>query len=199
MSKEKKMIKFIFEQHSRMSCIFRYNSAPRLVRQSVAEHSYNVPFFAMLISDYLQDQGVVVDKLATLEMGMIHDIEEIKSGDILHTMKHGKFKEELRKLNEQNISSILVRPFETNGTRYYYLWKEAQEKETLEAKIVAFCDILDRIVYEVKEGQLGNSYFRKMLVGEAEELVKLVDVLPQLQEFIYELVSYITTYLECWK
>lgn len=195
MSKEKNMIRFIFEQHSRLSCIFRFNNVPRLAAQSVAEHSYRVPFLAMLVADYLSDREVEVDKLRLLEMGMIHDIEEVVSGDIIKIMKQGGFKKELDKLNEQNAFCI-THLLGTRGDKYYSLWNEAKEIKTLEAKIIAFCDMVDRIIYCVKESHLGNNYFRELLEFEAKKLYEWVDKLPELMAFIDELASYALAYLK---
>ena len=195
MSKEKGMIKFIFEQHSRLSCIFRFNNVPRLASQSVAEHSYRVPFLSMLVADYLKDRGVEVDKLRLLEMGMLHDIEEVVSGDIIKILKQGKFKEELDKMNEQNAFCI-THLLGTRGDEYYSLWNEAKEIKTLEAKIIAFCDMVDRIIYCVKESHLGNNYFRELLEFEAKKLYEWVDILPDLMAFVDELSSYALAYLK---
>lgn len=200
MGKEKNMIKFIFEQHSRLSCIFRFNNVPRLAAQSVAEHSYRVPFLAMLVADYLNEEGrmpnsVKVDKLRMLEMGMLHDIEEIVSGDIIKILKQGKFKDELNKLNEQNAFCIM-QLLGTNGDRYFALWNETKEVKTLEAKIIVFCDMVDRIIYCVKESHLGNNYFRELLAYEAKKLHEWEVILPQLGDFICELSGYALCYLE---
>ena len=194
MSKEKNMIKFIFEQHSRLSCIFRFNNVPRLAPQSVAEHSYRVPFLAMLVADYLDDKGIKVDKLRLLEMGMVHDIEEVVSGDIIKILKQGKFKEELDKLNEQNAFCIM-HLLGTRGDKYFALWNEAKEIKTLEAKIIAFCDMVDRIIYEIKESHLGNNYFRELLEFEAKKLYDWIDILPELMAFIEEISNYARMYL----
>ncbi len=194
MSKEKKMIKFIFEQHSRMSCIFRFGTVPKVVPQSIAEHSYCVTFFAMLVADYLIDRGVKLDKLRLLEMGLIHDVEEIFTDDILNPLKRGQFKEELDKLNVGNMAEV-VRFLETRKEEKFSMWKEAKEKKTFESLILAFCDRIDRFVYCVSEIHLGNNYFRDILEVVVRELQEWATCLPQLQEVVYEVTSYATAYL----
>lgn len=194
-SKEKDMIRFIFEQHNRLSCIFRFNNVPRLAPQSVAEHSYRVAFLSMLIADDLIDRGMLVDKLRLLEMGMLHDIEEIVSGDIIKILKQGRFKKELDKLNEQNASGITCL-LGTRGDEYFALWKEAKDGRTLEAKVIGFCDMVDRIVYCLKEAHLGNNYLRELLEFEAKRLHDWISVLPQLTSFIEELSKYALMYLK---
>jgi len=148
----------------------------------------------MLIADDLISRGVEVDKLKLLEMGMLHDIEEVVSGDIIKILKQGKFKKELDKMNEQNASGILCL-LGTKGDEYFALWKEASTGTTLEAKIIGFCDMIDRIIYCVKESHLGNNYLRELLEFEAKKLHEWIPILPKLTSFIEELTNYALLYL----
>lgn len=197
MSKERNMIKFIFEQHSRMNCIFRFGTVPKLAPQSVAEHSYHVTFLAMLVADYLDGRipnSVKVDKLRLLEMGLLHDVEEIFTDDIIHPLKRGKFKEELGKMNEKNMANVVCF-LDIRSADYFSRWKETKEKKTLEALILCFCDEVDRFVYCISEIHLGNNFFREILELIARELQEWITRLPQLQELVYELTTYVTAYL----
>jgi len=194
MKRELDLIRFMFEQHQRLGCLTRFSNIPRLGAQSVAEHNYSVTFLAMLVGDYLEERGVKVDRLHLLEMGLVHDVEEVISGDILKTLKHGKFRAELDKLNLRNMG-YLVRMLGMKGDKYLADWKEAKEGKTLEAKLVYFVDMVDRIIYCLKETHLGNSYFREILEYEAIKVLDWRELLPALTPFVDILSQYVMKYL----
>lgn len=194
-TKEYQLVEFMFEQHQRLGCLMRFGNMPRLAAQSVSEHSYDVTFLAMLVGDYLEDKNVSVDKLRLLEMGLVHDVEEVASGDILKPLKHGKFKEELDNLNENNMF-YLTRLLGTKKDKYLGLWREVKDGDTLEAKLISFVDMIDRILYCLKESHMGNNYFKELLVSEAEKLMDWIPKLPELGELIVTLSLYALDYLE---
>ncbi|MBA7673522.1 hypothetical protein ES703_81721 [subsurface metagenome] len=194
MSRELDLIRFVFEQHQRLGCLTRFSNIPRLGAQSVAEHGYSVTFSAMLVGDYLGERGVKIDMLCLLEMGLVHDVEEVISGDILKTLKHGRFRDELDKLNLRNMN-YLVRMLGGKGNKYLSLWKEAKEGKTLEAKLISFVDMVDRILYCLKETHLGNNYFREILEFETAKLLDWKKLLPALTSFVDELFRYVLKYL----
>jgi len=194
MSRELDLIRFVFEQHQRLGCLTRFSNIPRLGAQSVAEHGYSVTFLAMLVGDYLGERGVKVDKLHLLEMGLVHDVEEVVSGDILKTLKHGEFRVELDKLNLKNMR-YLIRMLGVSGKKYLDAWKEAKEGKTLEAKLICFVDMVDRIIYCLKETHLGNNYFREILEFETAKLLDWKKLLPALIPFVDELFRYVLKYL----
>lgn len=194
-SKELKLVEFMFEQHQRLGCLMRFSNVPRLAAQSVAEHSYCVTFLAMLVGDYLVDKDVPIDRLRLLKMALLHDVEEVISGDILKTLKHGKFKEELGKLNEQNMY-YLTRLLGTKKEEYLDLWRETKDGDTSLAKIISFVDMIDRIIYCLKESHLGNNYFKELLEFEAKKLMDWTVQLPELGELIVVLSLYALQYLE---
>ena len=194
MSRELDLIRFVFEQHQRLGCLTRFSNIPRLGAQSVAEHGYSVTFSAMLVGDYLEERGVKVDKLHLLEMGLVHDVEEVVSGDILKTLKHGEFRVELDKLNLKNMR-YLIRMLGVGGKKHLDAWKEAKEGKTLEAKLISFVDMVDRILYCLKETHLGNNYFREILEFETAKLLDWKKLLPALTSFVDELFRYVLKYL----
>ena len=192
-SKLKNLIKFIFEHHTRLSCILRFNNTPRIVSENVAEHSYYVAFLSMLIGDYLENKGVKVDKLKLIQMGLLHDIEESISGDILAPIKQGMFKKVLDKENIRNIKLLMIGL--ESGKKYSRLWREVVDEKTLEAKIIKLIDRMSCIIYCIREIHLGNKYFRAILECEATNILKYSKRIPFATEFITEAVNYILSYL----
>jgi len=194
MNREKNMIKFIFEQHTRLSCILRFNNTPRIISESVAEHSYYVTFLAMLIGDYLVEKGVELDKEKILKMSVLHDTEEIISGDIIKVLKSGGFKKELDKMNIKSME-FLTGVLGDRGKIYFDLWYEAKEKETLEARIVDLLDMIGCSMYSVKEIHLGNRYFKEILEYAVKKILTFSKRIPEARDLIRELADYALGYL----
>ncbi len=191
--KLKNLIRFIFEHHTRLSCILRFNNTPRIASENVAEHSYYVAFLSMLIGDYLESRGVEIDKLKLLQMALLHDIEEAVSGDILAPIKQGAFRKVLDKENIRNIA-MLTGGLES-GKKYSKLWREVVDEKTLEAKIIKLVDRMSCIIYCIREIHLGNKYFRAILECEATNILKYSKRIPFATEFMAETVNYILSYL----
>ena len=169
------LVKFVFGQHNRLSCIKRYNNTPKLSEESVAEHSYYVAFISMLIADYLSiEKDIIIDVEELLRMALLHDIEEIISGDIIKVLKSGGFKEELAKMNEKSMH-FLVDGLGEQGKYYLNSWGLAKDKMSLEAKIVDLVDWLAIVIYCVKEIHLGNKYFIEILEYADDVVLKYTD------------------------
>lgn len=193
LTKLKSLIKFIFEHHTRLSCISRFNNTPRIASENVAEHSYYVAFLAMLMGDYLAKKGVRLDKLTLLQMALIHDIEEAVSGDILAPIKQGLFRKELEKENIKNV--LLLMTGLDSGKDYSNLWQEAAGGKTLEARVVKLVDKMSCIIYCIREIHLGNKYFSAILECEATNILEYSKRIPFATEFITEAVNYTLSYL----
>lgn len=192
-SKLKSLIKFIFEHHTRLSCIVRFGNTPRIASENVAEHSYYVAFLAMVLGDYLEREGIEVDKLRMLRLALFHDVEEVVSGDIIAPIKQGLFGKELEKENIKNV--LLLTADLKEGKNYFDLWQEVGDKKTLEAKIIKLVDKLSCLIYCVREFHLGNKYFRAILECETKTVMEYSKKIPKATRFVAEIVNYILGYL----
>jgi len=195
MNEERRIIKFVFEQHTRLSCILRFSNTPRLSSENVAEHSYYVTFLAMLLGDYLLRKGIELNMVKLLKMSMLHDVEEIISGDIIKILKSGGFKDELDKMNVKSME-FLTGVLGENGKIYFHLWHEAKEKETLEAKVVDLVDMIACVIYSLKEVHLGNEYFKEILGYAVEKILAFSGKIPGIKSFVRELANYVLNYLQ---
>ena len=191
------LTKFVFSQHNRLSCIKRFNNTPKLSEESVAEHSYYVTFISMVIADYLTvEKDIIIDVEDLLRMALLHDIEEIISGDIIKVLKSGGFKEELEKMNEKSMH-FLVDGLGRQGKYYFNSWKSAKNKLSIEAKIVDLVDWLAILVYCVKEIHMGNKYFSEILEYVIKVMPKYTeDGLECLNEPIKAFSKYARDYLK---
>ena len=144
---------------------------------NIATHSFRVAWIGYFLAKNLQADA---DKV--LKMCLMHDIEEVRSGD--HNWVHKKyiktFEDEIR--NEQ-FSNLL------NTEELQQLSKEYDERETLEAKITKDADILDEVFllreYEWQGNKEASNWlynkdtkneFEKLLSTElAQQIVKEIE------------------------
>lgn len=150
--------------------------------ESVADHSYGVAILAMLLSPQLK---INVNK--TIEMALIHDLGEIKIGDII--WEKGKLVVGLQKDKHQNEEDAIKELFLENPSfnEYIDLWKEFESQQTPESKAVKLFDKLDMLIqaYSYEKRKLNRESLQefwdnveKYLKGSAlenylEELKKL--------------------------
>jgi len=209
MTAEERIVRFMIEKQGRMASIFRFATVPSIHRETVAEHSYHVAFLTMLVGDYLKARGWHVNELKMISMALIHDIEEVVSGDVLGPLKRGKFKEELEKLNARGMEFLCHSLGEDAGEHYKEIWNEYRKGETIEAATVKFLDLMAILVHSVKEVHSGNRYFRELLIAVAGELVEYLNSLQDsedggdgnrygthLQDIAQAFYDYVRRYLE---
>lgn len=159
-------LKNIFSKvNRRLSNIERYNNTPRIKNENVAEHSYFVAFYVMMLADLVLE----IDKERAMCLALIHDVEESISGDIPHNIKL-KYPEMNKSLEKMNL--LIAKDIFEDGD-YLELWKETREHETLESKLVLFCDILSGYMYTKDEIKMGNTFMeyinskqKEFLLGE---------------------------------
>lgn len=195
MNEENKIVKFIFENHNRLSCIIRYNNTPKLSPESVAEHSYYVAFLVMLIGDYLVDKGVRLNKERLMKAAMLHDIEEIISGDVIKILKVGDFKIALDKLNRRSMQHLCEVLGGRRADDYLQIWEETKAKESIEAKIVDMADMMSVLIYCVKEVHCGNRYFKEILIFASATIDTFRDTVPKADKIIKAFIDYVRKYL----
>ena len=163
--------------HNRLSNIIRYNNTPTIHKESVAEHSYFVALYSMMLADRLKS----IDKVKIMQMALIHDVEEIISGDFPYKLKvdNKEFSDALEKINLISISSIFK-----DYEEYIVLWKELKEQITIESKVVKIADEISALIYATSEVNLGNSFMVPMCIEMKSNLAAISD--DKMFEFITE-------------
>jgi 5'-deoxynucleotidase YfbR-like HD superfamily hydrolase len=146
----------------RLTSIVRYNTVKFIRPQPLMQHLGSATLIAMLLSDYFNKVGIKNNTERVMRMAIIHDIDEVVSGDIPHEAKYQvEFSQELRealdKLTTYTIKSTLsmIKDNELEA-RYDSLFSEEKGKKTIEAKIVKLADSADVIIYARHEQKLGN-------------------------------------------
>jgi len=81
-----KISQFILNR--RLAQIKRYHATPLHQNETVAEHSFYVAIIARALCGLLEEKRVKINTLEVVEKALIHDIEEMFSGDIIQPFKY---------------------------------------------------------------------------------------------------------------
>jgi len=149
----------------RASHISRYSTIPVNHRESVAEHSFYVAFFSMLVADDL----MLVDskKLWIHKCALVHDLEECLTGDFLRSFKYStsELKEALDRGALRAAQETFIDIFDSQAHWYVDAWKNAKD-DSITGNIVRYADFLSVVAYLSKESAMGNQYAQKMVNTE---------------------------------
>ncbi len=105
-------------------------------RENDAEHSWELAFMVILLSDYTGEKKLDILKL--LKMTLIHDIVEIDAGDTYIYDKEGMKEKEVKEAEAAGrLFSILP---DDQCAELKSLWEEFERRESPEAKFAAALD-----------------------------------------------------------
>ena len=154
-------------------------------RENNAMHIFKLSFLVMLVAPYIKQE---VDYTKMLELALVHDIAEGKTGDytVANQIANPELKKEKQKREAiaiKELKSMLPPPL---NKKVQALYKEYEEKKTLEAKIVSMLDKLeanlqanqyhDGDVTYWKDCENGNEYYKmaslkKPMIKEIDEQI----------------------------
>jgi len=117
--------------------------APRT--ESVAAHSFGVGVTAMMLTDELSARGIQIDTERVLRMALLHDWAEARIGDMPKTATH-YFGNEQRKRAESAAFDDIVEELAAGGELYRELFKDYEDRTSLEARLVKAADVIDLLV-----------------------------------------------------
>lgn len=158
----------ILGKPSRLRYIERYSTCPRSHPESVAEHSWYVAFYALVIGKALNVDRHTVDLGLLVGQAIMHDVDECFSGDFIRMFKHSSetLKQEIDKACQSFIGDFVLDlcgdVSHGHGADLMYMWKNAKEA-THEGLIVGFCDFLSVVSYVVQEIESGNHVMYEQL------------------------------------
>jgi putative hydrolases of HD superfamily len=131
MTDETRNIEFLYEMGT-----LRY--VPRIWRQflnkdfaNVSEHTFRVIWLSIIIA---KEEGADINKV--IKMALIHDIVETRSSDVHHLSRM------YTKRDEENAIKDILKDVSIEK-EFMEVYKEYEERKTLEAKIVKDADSLD--------------------------------------------------------
>lgn len=158
MTEPSKIIIFLTEL-MRLKAVPRTGWLLRGVRdvESVADHSYGVAFIAMLLADLAQARGMEPNVEKVLRMALLHDLTEARTGDLPATIKRYVESSTLQAMDER-IADDIFAGLGAIGEEYLLLWREYEERISLESRIVKAADKLDLLLQaqEYEKGGAGN-------------------------------------------
>lgn len=157
-----------------MSSVIRYSSIPHGRGENVAEHTFYVVFYALLIAKDMEKEGHKIDYYRLLVSAIIHDLDEAITGDIIRPVKYSS--EELRDMLG-NVADLYCRHTLhkldlADAEKLYDLWERARDPKTIEGQILQVCDMLSVIAYCIERIRSGNSFMQTILRGAYENFLK---------------------------
>ncbi|MEK7178775.1 MAG: YfbR-like 5'-deoxynucleotidase [Patescibacteria group bacterium] len=144
--------------------VIRFSSHPQHFQESVAEHSFFTAYITAILCDLVSESGTSVNAEKAIAMALIHDSEEVFSGDILSPFKHHSpaVKEAIRDVNKELIKEVFEDLPEGLREKYTGLWNEEGRQEGIEAQIVKVADRLSLVGKCAEEMKAGNQFFKNM-------------------------------------
>lgn len=130
----------------RLKDVIRYNTRKHIQSESVAEHSYYVALFSMLICDeyHLSDEI----KFLALQKAILHDAPEIELNDITYNVKERLNLRPMLKEYEDEF-------YEKNYPFYAKMMKD--DSDSLENLVWRFADTLSVLQFCINEKDIGNN------------------------------------------
>ena len=166
-------------------------------RESVAEHS----FFVALIADWIVADMAWegVDAAKVMRMAIYHDVEEAYTGDLVTPIKYrsASLLEEWVRMSGELLEEGLRTDFahtpavgaRVQGVHAEY---EREKMNTVEGRIVKFADILQSVVYLLREIKAGNQHTHGVMRNVLNTMHTLFDPFPEWSSYLFQ-VDMLTT------
>lgn len=149
---------------NRLKFVRRYSTCLNGHDETVAEHSFYVAMYGLLIARWHNSKATVLEELSVasvLEKCLIHDMEEARTGDMPRPFKYRK--EELREMCEEAAALEMyemawaVTQDEAESDQLTELWLRAKSDGTKESLVVAFADYLSCLSFMATELSFSNT------------------------------------------
>lgn len=152
---------------NRLRYITRHSTSLVLHKENVAEHSYYVMLYSRFICRWVVKNCNIaggLDVLAVLERGLVHDLDEARTGDFQRPFKYSNptLKHEIEKAAEAEFKVILDSVFmgDPDFVDQMCAAAKAAKDESIEGRIVAFADYLSVVSYLL--GEIGSANYSVM-------------------------------------
>ena len=167
---ENKISQFILNR--RLAQVKKYHNTPLQQNENVAEHTFYVTIIARALCGLLEESGTKINTLEVMEKAMVHDMEEMFSGDILQPFKYSdpELKHLLDKINEKSIEKAFEGLPDKLAVHFKSLWSDYHESGKIEDKIVKIADRLSLIAYCIEQIKLGNRFMIEILENGLRQL-----------------------------
>lgn len=189
-----------------MTKIYKYacmlNNIPRFTGKNLteyvggAEHSYRVSILSMLFVDEynLLNPNSPINVEEVLRKALIHDLEEVITGDIPTPLKKFKnFREIYRDLAQNLMKNEILQGLpEKIKSLYYKMWVEDKDNES--GEVIKLADRVEALMcayFELKRRNhnLEDAYINYTTWFNTEEARALMDKFPSSKEYVRKALS----------
>jgi len=141
-------MKKYMETISKLASVNRYSDSRLVNNESVLEHSGFVSVMALFIYEELLLEGRKMDLGKLLSKAIMHDIDEVSTGDIAMPVKYHS-KEMRRIINEMEVDAVNELSLYISGShRLFEIWSSS--KKGKEGSVVSLCDLL-AVIYKISD------------------------------------------------
>ncbi len=163
-----------FTELMRLKALARTGWLLRGVRdvESIADHAFGVAGIAMVLADRARAGGIEVNVETVLRMALLHDLSEARTGDLPSTIKSYFPGNTLKQADEQAARDIL-QPLGEIGASYLAVWREYEQRSSLEARIVKAADKLDLLLQACEYEKGGASNLGEFWENAEEDFARL--------------------------
>lgn len=152
----------------RLKHMARYNTWPRIQNESVAEHSFYVALFTLMLCEEFGVNHQV--KSYAFEIAIVHDVPEAIMNDITYDAKRKipEINEPLKKFEKSYIKKNFPK-------QYDLMFEFTEDEEILLAReLVHLADAYSVAQYCDNEVMLGNKYFKPLYSLTKERVNKIL-------------------------
>jgi 5'-deoxynucleotidase YfbR-like HD superfamily hydrolase len=147
---------------NRLRYIKRFGTALCLHPENVAEHTFYVMVYSYFISLWAIKHGIDIDLVRVFQAGMVHDMEEVRTGDFPRPFKYRRagLKELLDDAAHDEFADLMTSVLPEDGERVNelcFIWDTARDKSTPEGCIVALADFLSVVSHLYQEVNSANA------------------------------------------
>jgi len=122
--------------------------------ESISDHCYRVSLLAMLLGDVLVEHDVKLDMDKVMRMALLHEIGEARIGDIpFPAFRY--IDEQYKSKAEQKAVDEMLNNLGQIGRRYFSLWREFEERSSLEGRLVRAADKLELMIQVYQYEKVG--------------------------------------------
>lgn len=175
---EEKVLQFL-SLAEKLKCQTRHSWTTNGRQESVAEHVYRLMVFVWLLKDEFPD----CDMNRVMELALFHDMGEALTGDI-PAFEKGREDEKIEEEAQQRIADMLPEPYRA---RLSSIFKEVEEKETKESRLLQAMDKLEALIQH-NEADLSTwlplEYELQLTYGQ--EQTKDIPYMKKLRQRVYE-------------
>lgn len=140
----------------KMSNLNRMNSMFILRPQSLADHSFHVATLSLMIAKSIQTQPIDIEKV--LSVALLHDLEEVFTGDIPYPVKkqYTRLNQELEVTAAFELSKLIEPVDLYKSGRLVISAVKNTSDNSLESQIVVAADMLELLIRSIEEVLVGN-------------------------------------------